>query len=175
MFSAPAEDIIEFVPVRFSMGIGKQSTVYQGEPSDVVDKAWEDLYNSKLCSLTRLQWWCLLIDLTDFGISKISKSQAQRLPNKTIPITGDEDNYVVALSVFHQLHCLVPRSPFLYLGVSLNMFALRTLFGESWEPITTEILIPVQSEVSFLMICLSTLTIVSITYAKHWCVPLISG
>ena len=48
MFSAPAEDIIEFVPVRFSIGIGKQSTVYQGEPSDVVDKAWEDLYNSKL-------------------------------------------------------------------------------------------------------------------------------
>lgn len=43
----------------------------------------------------------------DFGISKISKSEAKLLPNKTSAIPGDEENYIVSLSVFHQLHCLV--------------------------------------------------------------------
>ena len=44
---------------------------------------------------------------TDIGISKITKSEAEMLPNHTLPIPGDEGNYVAALSVFHQLHCLV--------------------------------------------------------------------
>ncbi|KAK7691291.1 hypothetical protein QCA50_004685 [Cerrena zonata] len=84
---SPAQNVIEYTPVRFSMGVGRQTTMYQGEPSDTVDKAWEDLYN-------------------DFGVSKIPKAQALQLPNKTVSIPGDEDNYIVALSVFHQLHCL---------------------------------------------------------------------
>jgi hypothetical protein len=30
-----------------------------------------------------------------------------QLPNRTAPIPGDEDHYIVGLDVFHQLHCLV--------------------------------------------------------------------
>ncbi|THH30884.1 hypothetical protein EUX98_g3329 [Antrodiella citrinella] len=69
------------------MGFSRHKTIYQGEPSDEVDKAWEDLYNS-------------------FGLSQIPKAQARLLPNKTLPILGDEENYAVGLAVFHQLHCL---------------------------------------------------------------------
>ncbi|KAH8104501.1 hypothetical protein BXZ70DRAFT_590700 [Cristinia sonorae] len=84
---SPAQDAIENVHKVFSMGFGKTKTIYQGDPSPEVDQAWLDLYNS-------------------FGLSKIPKSQARLLPNKTLAIPGDEDNYAVGLSVFHQLHCL---------------------------------------------------------------------
>ena len=44
---APAQDALEYIPVRFSGGIGQQATKYQGKPSEAVDKAWDDLYNGK--------------------------------------------------------------------------------------------------------------------------------
>lgn len=50
--------------------------------------------------------WELTVLLPDFGVSKISKAQADLLPNKTVAIPG-EDGYIAGLSVFHQLHCLV--------------------------------------------------------------------
>ena len=46
-----------------------------------------------------------------FGLSKIPKDQARLLPNKTLAIPGDEENYAVGLAVFHQLHCLVSSVP----------------------------------------------------------------
>ncbi|KAJ7449174.1 hypothetical protein FB451DRAFT_1343219 [Mycena latifolia] len=55
-------------------------------PSPELDQAWSNLYN--------------------FGISQIPKSQAALLPNKTQAIPGDEENYIVELEVFHNLHCL---------------------------------------------------------------------
>lgn len=55
------------------------------------------------------------IILTDFthvvGISAIPKSQAALLPNRTVPFPRQEENYIITLDVFHQLHCLV--RPFL--------------------------------------------------------------
>lgn len=44
---------------------------------------------------------------SEVGISKIPRSQAVLMANRTVAIPGDEGNYVVALNVFHQLHCLV--------------------------------------------------------------------
>lgn len=41
------------------------------------------------------------------GISRISASEARRMANKTLPIPDDNDHYIISLSVFHQLHCLV--------------------------------------------------------------------
>lgn len=84
---SPAQEAIENVYKVFSMGFGKTKSIYQAEPSPEVDQAWLDLYNS-------------------FGLSKIPKDQARLLPNKTLPIPGDEEYYAVGLSVFHQLHCL---------------------------------------------------------------------
>ncbi|KAF9219003.1 hypothetical protein BS17DRAFT_718849, partial [Gyrodon lividus] len=62
-------------------------SVYNGPPSPAVDAAWEALY-------TR-------------GIMQLPKSEADRLPNKTVPIPGDENNYILKFDVFHQLHCLM--------------------------------------------------------------------
>jgi len=84
---SPAQNVVEYQPKRFTYGFGNDTTIYQGEPSKEVDEAWEALYN-------------------DFGLSRIPKEQARLLPNKTLAIPGDEDHYAVALSVFHQIHCL---------------------------------------------------------------------
>ncbi|KAJ7691571.1 hypothetical protein B0H17DRAFT_1062933 [Mycena rosella] len=66
-------------------GLGIMSP-YQIPSSPALDEMWSDLYNS--------------------GISKITKEEATRLPNKTHAIPGDDSNYVVTLDVFHSLHCL---------------------------------------------------------------------
>jgi len=84
---SPAQDAVEYQPKRFAFGVGHDKTIYQGEPSPELDQAWHDLYD-------------------EFGLSRIPKDQARLLPNKTLPIPGDEDHYAVSLSVFHQLHCL---------------------------------------------------------------------
>ncbi|KAK7688360.1 hypothetical protein QCA50_008732 [Cerrena zonata] len=84
---SPAQDALEYQPKTFTMGFGRHKTIYEGDPSPEVDKAWLDMFN-------------------EFGLSKIPKSQARLLPNKTLPIPGDEENYAVGLEVFHQLHCL---------------------------------------------------------------------
>lgn len=80
-------------------------TIYQGDPSPEVDKAWTDLYNSKHVAL--LHNAAAHRDNLAIGVSRISKDQARLLPNKTSAIPGDEDGYIVGLEVFHQLHCLV--------------------------------------------------------------------
>ncbi|KAF9523975.1 hypothetical protein CPB83DRAFT_727462, partial [Crepidotus variabilis] len=82
---APAQHVIEPQNVVFKGGFVKP-TIYQGPSSPESDKAWQDLYS--------------------FGISRIPKSSAAQLVNKTVPIPGDTDHYVVGLDVFHQLHCL---------------------------------------------------------------------
>lgn len=41
------------------------------------------------------------------AISRVPKSEAARLPNKTYPVENEKDEYFVGLDVFHQLHCLV--------------------------------------------------------------------
>jgi hypothetical protein len=38
--------------------------------------------------------------------SKIPRDQASQLVNLTINIPGEEDQYLIGLDVFHQLHCL---------------------------------------------------------------------
>ncbi|KAK7696270.1 hypothetical protein QCA50_000923 [Cerrena zonata] len=105
MIYSPAQDVLEHQVQKFSNGIN--STIYQGAPSTEVDKAWKDLYNGMMkfqlsgCELQDSPYRAL-----EFGISQIPKSQARLLPNHTSPIPGNEENYVIALSVFHQLHCL---------------------------------------------------------------------
>jgi len=47
---------------------------------------------------------------TDKGVVKISKADAERLPNVTLPIPGEADEYIVGIEVYHQLHCLVGAS-----------------------------------------------------------------
>jgi hypothetical protein len=41
------------------------------------------------------------------ALSTIPREQAERLPNYTSPVPNHEDQYIIQLDVFHQLHCLV--------------------------------------------------------------------
>lgn len=91
------------------MGFGHHKTIYQGDPSDEVDQAWNSLYNG-MHYLQILKVYWLIDQLPEFGLSKIPKEQARLLPNKTLPIPGDEGYYAVGLAVFHQLHCLVSEN-----------------------------------------------------------------
>ncbi|KAJ7071439.1 hypothetical protein C8F01DRAFT_1110512 [Mycena amicta] len=84
---SPAQSILSYTNVNFHSGFGPDVPIYDHPPSDDVDEAWRGLY--------------------EFAYSKIPKSQARLLANKTYPILGDEPRtYMLALDVFHQLHCL---------------------------------------------------------------------
>lgn len=49
----------------------------------------------------------MLVYLNAVGVSKVPKSDAAKMFNRTVAILGDEENCVIALNVFHQLQCLV--------------------------------------------------------------------
>ncbi|KAJ6604236.1 hypothetical protein DFH09DRAFT_1122035 [Mycena vulgaris] len=84
---SPAQDVLEYKTVKFHSGFGSDLPIYDQQPSDEVDKAWAALY--------------------EFAYSKIPRNQAIRLANKTYPILGDKPTtYMLALDVFHELHCL---------------------------------------------------------------------
>ncbi|KID84028.1 hypothetical protein MGU_08681 [Metarhizium guizhouense ARSEF 977] len=68
---SPAQDAILYEVKKFHRGFGDKKTVYQGDPSPEVDKVWKSLYN-------------------EIGISRISREQAELLPNRTYPFIGDE-------------------------------------------------------------------------------------
>jgi len=81
---SPVQDILKYETRVFLHT--SDTSMYHGPPSDAVDQAWQDLYS--------------------FGVSRIPKSQAALMVNRTIAIPGDEGNYVLILNVFHLLHCL---------------------------------------------------------------------
>ncbi|KAF7341323.1 hypothetical protein MVEN_01868600 [Mycena venus] len=83
---SPAQHLVEETIKVYPLGFGTDLSPFQVPSSPDLDKAWEDLYN--------------------FGISRISKDEAARLPNKTSPIPGDPGFYIAELDVFHELHCL---------------------------------------------------------------------
>ncbi|KAF9219440.1 hypothetical protein BS17DRAFT_760954 [Gyrodon lividus] len=80
----PADKAVGWVSKRFT-DIWDVS-IYNGPPSPALDAAWHALY-------TR-------------GTMQLPKSEVDSLPNKTVPIPGDEDNYIFTFDIFHQLHCL---------------------------------------------------------------------
>lgn len=83
---SPAQDVISYKYYTFFNGFEDNISPFQSPPSTELDARWEDLYN--------------------FGISRIPRSQAARLPNRTEEIPGDEGNFIVELDVFHEIHCL---------------------------------------------------------------------
>ncbi|KAK7029391.1 hypothetical protein VNI00_014645 [Paramarasmius palmivorus] len=83
---SPALDVVEPQIKVFHVGFPGDLSPFQIPSSPALDDAWEELYG--------------------FGISRITKNQAARLPNKTQPIPGDEEYYIAELDVFHNLHCL---------------------------------------------------------------------
>ncbi|KAJ7890379.1 hypothetical protein B0H13DRAFT_877701 [Mycena leptocephala] len=83
---SPVQHLVEETLKIYPLGFGKDLSPFQVPSSPDLDQAWEDLYN--------------------FGVSRIPKQEAAKLPNKTSPIPGDPGFYIVELDVFHELHCL---------------------------------------------------------------------
>ncbi|KAJ7466271.1 hypothetical protein B0H11DRAFT_1814598 [Mycena galericulata] len=79
---SPAQTAVQYKIVKFTRGLGNDIPIYEQPPSVAVDKAWRALYA--------------------FSETQVPKSEA----NKTWPILGDSDHYLLALDAFHQLHCL---------------------------------------------------------------------
>ncbi|KAJ7696936.1 hypothetical protein B0H17DRAFT_928794, partial [Mycena rosella] len=82
---APAQSAVRTKLVKFTRGFAHDVPIYERRPSPAVDEAWRGLY--------------------EFAETKISSAEAAKMPNRTWPL-GDETSYIVALDVFHQLHCL---------------------------------------------------------------------
>ncbi|KAJ7097046.1 hypothetical protein B0H15DRAFT_945726 [Mycena belliarum] len=83
---SPALVAVENEVRVYNIGFPGDLSSFQIPSSPALDQMWSDLYN--------------------FGISRISKDEAARLPNKTHAIPGDEGYYIAELDVFHNLHCL---------------------------------------------------------------------
>ncbi|KAK7018422.1 hypothetical protein R3P38DRAFT_2982688 [Favolaschia claudopus] len=83
---SPAMQAIEYMPVKFHRGLEDDIPIYERPPSAEVDEAWEQLY--------------------EYAASRVTKSEVGPMLNATWPILDEPGNYVIALDVFHQLHCL---------------------------------------------------------------------
>ncbi|KAJ7471286.1 hypothetical protein B0H11DRAFT_2041105 [Mycena galericulata] len=83
---SPALEAVEHEVRVYHVGFTGDLSPFQIPSSPELDQSWSDLYN--------------------FGISRITKDEATRLPNKTHPIPGDKGHYIAELDVFHNLHCL---------------------------------------------------------------------
>lgn len=109
---APAQDAVEYETRVFHEGFGKDTSIYQQPPSPEVDEAWDELYN---CESDGLTFKVQANDHEIVPVTRIPKSIASNLVNKTYRIPGDEEHYVIQLDVFHQLHCLVRKLSHLFL------------------------------------------------------------
>ncbi|KAL9622775.1 MAG: hypothetical protein Q9160_002894 [Pyrenula sp. 1 TL-2023] len=82
---SPAQDAISYQLNTFESGFHQSD--FTGKPTPDLDARWRSLYR--------------------VGNSRITKSEAAQLPNKTIAaVAGLDDDYLVVISVFHDLHCL---------------------------------------------------------------------
>nr|GAT43304.1 predicted protein [Mycena chlorophos] len=83
---SPAQQAIEYKQLKFHRGLADDIPIYERRRSPEVDVAWEELYA--------------------YAASRIPHAEAVKMANTTWPILGEPGNYVIALDVFHQLHCL---------------------------------------------------------------------
>ncbi|KAJ6115581.1 hypothetical protein N7523_005998 [Penicillium sp. IBT 18751x] len=82
---SPAQTAVKYEIKTFESSFDGNS-IYTGYPTSTIDKHWKELYR--------------------VGNSRISKEEAALLPNKTIAANPGADDYLVVISVFHDLHCL---------------------------------------------------------------------
>ncbi|KAI9038103.1 oxidase ustYa family protein [Aspergillus affinis] len=86
---SPVEREIEFETKRFYRSRGGDKSPYQGWPSDEIDQLWKDSYVRGLNTY-------------------VTADEAGPLLEETlrVPVPGRENEFMVVLDVFHQLHCL---------------------------------------------------------------------
>ncbi|KAF2245941.1 hypothetical protein BU26DRAFT_607235 [Trematosphaeria pertusa] len=85
---SPLNDAVRYKNAAFKKGFITDMSAYMGWPTDKKDELWTDLYR--------------------YMPVRVPKTEAHRLPNKTAHLTVDgwEEDYMVGIDVFHQLHCL---------------------------------------------------------------------
>ncbi|KAK7038600.1 hypothetical protein R3P38DRAFT_3311589 [Favolaschia claudopus] len=83
---SPVQHLVEEKHKVYRLGFGKDLSPFQVPSSPALDKSWEDLYN--------------------FGISRIPKNEAAKLPNKTSPIPGDPGYYIAELDTQCFMSCI---------------------------------------------------------------------
>ncbi|KAF7345278.1 hypothetical protein MSAN_01904500 [Mycena sanguinolenta] len=83
---SPALSAVEPEVKVYHLGFPGDLSPFQIPSSPELDLMWSDLYN--------------------YGVSRITKEEAARLPNKTHAIPGDPGHYIAELDVFHNIHCL---------------------------------------------------------------------
>ncbi|KAF2766844.1 hypothetical protein EJ03DRAFT_329738 [Teratosphaeria nubilosa] len=81
---SPVQDAISYQLTTFESGF--HGSPFMGSPTAEVDRNWKQLYG--------------------VGNSRLSRGEARHLPNKTIEAIAGEGDYLVVISVFHDLHCL---------------------------------------------------------------------
>ena len=106
---APAQDIIKYETKVFAENFVTKGpymgSEQDGLPTNTTDDFWEELYQRTCWILS--SWYSMFLSVADLdGLSSISGKEASRIPNRTTLIPETENNYVVELDVFHQLHCL---------------------------------------------------------------------
>ncbi|GJN83104.1 hypothetical protein PLIIFM63780_006652 [Purpureocillium lilacinum] len=86
---SPANHLVEYNTLKFNRSRGDDKTPFQGWPTDEIDQTWADAYVPGI-------------------LSTVDPHTASRLPEQTerLPLQGREDEYVVTLDAFHQMHCL---------------------------------------------------------------------
>lgn len=75
-----------------------------GYPTEEKDKMWSDLYNCTFYLSYHLR--ISYANLASVGTSGISNEEAKNLPYPTVPVPDSEDDSLIMLDVWHQLHCL---------------------------------------------------------------------
>ncbi|KAJ7087063.1 hypothetical protein C8R44DRAFT_650216, partial [Mycena epipterygia] len=151
---APAQDTVRTKLVKFTRGVAHDVPLYDPKPSPVVDEAWRRLY--------------------EFTETKIPSEQAAKMPNRTWPFLGDEENYIVALDVFHQLHCLVSCPHVTTLNLNLIYFRGRTCSDGSFNPGTNYTVLPMGhvrhciGTIRQLLMCVSDITPIVWQWSDKW-------
>lgn len=86
---SPVNGLVEYITYKFNRGRGRDKTPFQGMPTEENDRLWSELYSPGI-------------------LSSVDAEVAGRLPEETerLPVPGRENEYVITLDVFHQLHCL---------------------------------------------------------------------
>lgn len=105
--TAPALSSIKNERVVFSSAFGIEQSPFQGKPTEENNKLWASLYDCESSLFIREKQIPTILVV---GISRISADEARPMDNKTLPIADTSGGYIVQLSVFHQLHCLVSIS-----------------------------------------------------------------
>ncbi|OAQ76796.1 hypothetical protein VFPFJ_10578 [Purpureocillium lilacinum] len=86
---SPANHLVEYNTLKFNRSRGDDKTPFQGWPTDEIDQTWADAYVPGI-------------------LSTVDGHTASQLPEQTerLPLRGRENEYVVTLDAFHQMHCL---------------------------------------------------------------------